>query len=119
MNIYESAEDYLETLLILSKKQPQVISKDIVQETGYSKPSISIAMKKLREKNLVEFDANNNIFLTDEGKKIAENIYEKHLTLTKFFKKLGVSDENATEDACRMEHFISDESYEKIKEWTK
>lgn len=119
MNVYESAEDYLETILILSKKQKHVISKDIVLETGYSKPSISIAMKKLREKDLVEFDVNNNIFLTEKGKKIAESIYEKHLTLTAFFKKLGVSDENATEDACRMEHFISNESYEKIKEWTK
>ena len=119
MKNYESAEDYLETILMISKEKDYVISKDIVERTGYSKPSISIAMKKLRDKGLIDIDENHKITLTSEGFDIARGVLDRHETLTEFFVKLGVNKKTAAEDACRMEHFLSEESYSKIKEWTK
>lgn len=119
MKSQESMEDYLETILILSSKLSYVRSIDIVNEMGYSKPSVSVAMKKLRRDNLIEMDENSYIYLTNKGKIIAENIYERHNILTKALILIGVSEEVAKKDACRMEHDISEETFIKIKEFIK
>ncbi len=119
MKSQESMEDYLETILILSSKLSHVRSIDIVNEMGYSKPSVSVAMKKLRRDNLIEMDENSYIYLTNKGKIIAENIYERHNILTKALILIGVSEEVAKKDACRMEHDISEETFIKIKEFIK
>lgn len=116
MKSRESVEDYLETILILSSKLSYVRSIDVVNEMGYSKPSVSVAMKKLRRDNLIEMDENSYIYLTNKGKIIAENIYERHNILTKALILIGVSEEVAKKDACRMEHDISEETFIKIKE---
>lgn len=116
MKSQESVEDYLETILILSSKLSYVRSIDVVNEMGYSKPSVSVAMKKLRRDNLIEMDENSYIYLTNKGKIIAENIYERHNILTKALILIGVSEEVAKKDACRMEHDISEETFIKIKE---
>ncbi len=116
MKSQESVEDYLETILILSSKLSYVRSIDVVNEMGYSKPSVSVAMKKLRRDNLIEMDENSYIYLTNKGKIIAENIYERHNILTKALIIIGVSEEVAKKDACRMEHDISEETFIKIKE---
>ena len=115
MKIQESAEDYLETILILRDKLGQVRSIDIVNEMGFSKPSISIAMRKLRENGYISMDDEGFITLTDSGLKIASTIYERHQLLTRWLIQLGVDEHTAREDACRMEHAISAESFEKIK----
>lgn len=117
MKSQESVEDYLETILILSSKLSYVRSIDVVNEMGYSKPSVSVAMKKLRRDNLIEMDENSYIYLTNKGKIIAENIYERHNILTKALIIIGVSEEVAKKDACRMEHDISEETFIKIKEF--
>lgn len=114
MNIHESMEDYLETILILSEKG-KVRSKDIVSYTGFSKPSVSIAMKKLKEKGYVVPDEPVYIYLTDEGRKIASKIYERHKVLLAALEKIGVSEEIAKEDACKIEHEISEETFNAIK----
>ncbi|WP_297134472.1 metal-dependent transcriptional regulator [Terrisporobacter sp.] len=119
MKSQESMEDYLETILILSSKLSYVRSIDIVNEMGYSKPSVSVAMKKLKRDNLIEMDENSYIYLTNKGKIIAENIYERHNILTKALILIGVSEEVAKKDACRMEHDISEETFIKIKEFIK
>ena len=111
----ESVEDYLETILILSKQKPQVRSIDVATELGYSKPSVSVAMKRLRENGYIEMDADGYITLLPPGEVIAEKIYARHQVLTAFLVQLGVSPECAAADACKIEHDISDESYEKIK----
>ena len=111
MHTNESAENYLETILILSKKLPVVRSVDIANELGFKKSSVSIAMKNLREKNQITVTDAGFIYLTDAGKEIAEMIYERHECLT----KLGVDPEVAAEDACRIEHVISAESFAAIK----
>lgn len=111
----ESAENYLETIYILSKKLPVVRSVDIATELNFKKPSVSVAMKHLREKELIIVSDAGFITLTDEGLAQAEAIYERHTILTKMFKMLGVSDETAAEDACLIEHVLSDESFEAIK----
>ena len=111
----ESAENYLETIYILSKKLPVVRSVDIATELNFKKPSVSVAMKHLREKELIVVSDAGFITLTDEGLAQAEAIYERHTILTKMFTKLGVSDETAAEDACLIEHVLSDESFEAIK----
>ena len=111
----ESAENYLETIYILSKKLPVVRSVDIATELNFKKPSVSVAMKHLREKELIVVSDAGFITLTDEGLAQAEAIYERHTILTKMFKMLGVSDETAAEDACLIEHVLSDESFEAIK----
>lgn len=116
MHSNESAENYLETILILSKQKPYVRSIDIVNETGYKKPSISIAMKNLRQKGQINVDEDGHITLTKEGREIAEMIYERHQVISGILMKLGVPKEIATDDACRIEHVISPESFSAIKE---
>lgn len=116
MEIHESAEDYLETILILKERSGQVRSIDIATEMNYSKPSISVAMKKLRENGYIQMDPAGYITLTDSGYAIASNIYDRHKVLTAFFVSLGVDEKTAAEDACRIEHDLSPVTYEKIRE---
>ena len=116
MNIYESSENYLETILRLKLRHGAVRSIDIVNELNFSKPSISIAMKKLRESGYIEMDKDGFISLTDSGESIAKRIYERHRLLTEFFVYLGVSEDIAALDACKIEHDLSDETFQKIKE---
>ncbi len=114
MNIHESAEDYLETILVLKQRLGMVRSIDIVRELGFSKPSVSVAMKRLRENGYIEMDADGYITLLPPGLEIAQSIYTRHQVLTRFLEYLGVSKENAEADACKIEHDISSESFEKI-----
>ncbi|QAT50219.1 metal-dependent transcriptional regulator [Caproiciproducens sp. NJN-50] len=116
MEIHESAEDYLETILMLKERQGQVRSIDIVNEMGYSKPSISVAMKRLRENGYIEMSDDGYITLTEPGMKVAQRIYTRHKLLTKFLVSLGVEEKTAAADACKMEHDLSDETFEKLKE---
>lgn len=115
MKTNESAENYLETILILSKKLPVVRSVDIATELDFKKSSVSVAMKNLRAKNHITVTDAGYIYLTDEGKKIAEMIYERHGILTKCLTALGVNAQIAENDACKIEHVISDESFQAIK----
>ena len=115
MKIQESAENYLETILMLSKKLPQVRSIDIANELSYTKASVSIAMKNLRENGYVKVDKDGYITLTDKGLIIAETMYERHTLLSNWLAHLGVNKETALEDAYRIEHVISTESVEAIK----
>lgn len=115
----ESAENYLETIYILSKRLPVVRSVDIATELNFKKPSVSVAMKNLREKELIIVSDAGFITLTDSGKAQAEAIYERHTVLTKLFVSLGVSEKAAAEDACEIEHIISDESFHAIKRYLK
>lgn len=115
MNIRASAEDYLETILLLSQKSDAVRSIDIVSEMGFSKPSVSIAMKKLRENKMIEIDFDGHITLTKKGLVAAEKVYERHSTLYDWMVANGVSKEQAAIDACEMEHIISEETFEMIK----
>lgn len=116
-NRHESIEDYLETILELSKVKPVVRSIDIAQAMNYSKPSISIAMKKLKEKQYVNIDDNGYITLTELGLKVAESVLERHEIISSVLIQLGVNDQTAYEDACRIEHDLSDETFQKIKEF--
>ena len=111
---HESTEDYLETILILQRRNHIVRSIDIVNEMNFSKPSISIAMKKLREQGLVEMDQNGHISLLPPGREIAERIYARHELLTKVLKAIGVEEPVASDEACRIEHVIDDDTYNKI-----
>ncbi len=111
---HESAEDYLESILILRERNGNVRSIDIVNEMNYSKPSISIAMKKLRTEGLVEMDVNGYITLTAKGEDIAQRIYSRHKLLEKVLIAIGVDEETAAEEACRIEHDINDDTYDKI-----
>ena len=113
--VNESAENYLETILLLSKKLPVVRSVDIANELDFKKSSVSIAMKNLREKNHIAVSDQGFIYLTDSGKKIAEMIYERHELISSWLESLGVPKEIAVDDACRMEHVISKESFDAIK----
>ncbi|MDO5349324.1 MAG: metal-dependent transcriptional regulator [Lachnospiraceae bacterium] len=115
MKIHESAENYLETILMISERKPQVRSIDIVNELEFSKPSVSVAMKNLRQNGYILMDKDGYITLTDSGRKIAETMYERHKLLSKWLMKLGVDEQTAVDDACRMEHVISAESFEAIK----
>ena len=115
MKTNESVENYLETILILSKKLPVVRSVDIANELGFKKPSVSIAMKNLREKNYITVMEQGYIFLTDSGREIAEMIYERHEFLTAWLVSMVVDEKIAAEDACRIEHVVSKESFEAIK----
>lgn len=116
MHINESAENYLETILILSKIKPVVRSVDIAEELNFKKSSVSVAMKNLREKNHITVTKEGFIYLTDSGREIAEMIFERHELLTDWLVRLGVDKEIASEDACRIEHVISSESFEAIKQ---
>lgn len=115
MKILESAENYLESILILRNEKGRVRSIDIVNHLGFSKPSVSIAMKQLEENCYITRDEDGHIFLTDTGKKIAEETYERHVFLTDLFTRCGVSEETAREDACKIEHHLSDETFECLK----
>lgn len=117
MNVNESAENYLETILILSKRLPAVRSVDIANELGFKKPSVSIAMKNLREKEHISVDDSGFITLTPSGREIAEMIYERHLLFSNWLMRLGVSKQTALEDACKIEHVLSKESFEAIKRY--
>ena len=117
MNINESAENYLETILILSKEKPVVRSVDIAEELGFKKSSVSVAMKNLRTKEHITVTKEGFIYLTESGKEIAEMIYERHELLSNWLVKLGVDKEIAAEDACRIEHVISKESFDAIKKY--
>lgn len=116
MKIQESAENYLETILILKKRLGQVRSIDIVNELSYSKPSVSVAMKNLRTNGYIQMDKEGYITLLDKGYSIAQKIYERHTFLTKWLTDLGVDPDIAARDACRIEHVISAESFSKLKE---
>lgn len=115
MAMNESAENYLETILMLSKRLPVVRSVDIANELGFKKSSVSIAMKNLREKQHITVTDAGYIYLTETGKEIAEMIYERHEYLSAWLESMGVPKEIATEDACKIEHVISKESFEAIK----
>ncbi len=115
MHINESAENYLETILMLSHKLPVVRSVDIATELNFKKSSISIAMKNLREKNYITVTDAGFIYLTDSGREIAEMVFERHEVLTKWLTGLGVPKDIASEDACKIEHVISKQSFEAIK----
>ncbi len=115
----ESAENYLETILILSKKLPVVRGVDISNELGFKKSSVSIAMKNLRQKQHITVTDAGYIYLTESGLEIAEMIYERHQFLSSWLMRLGVDEKIATEDACRIEHVISKESFEAIKKYVK
>ena len=116
MKIYESAEDYLETILILKERLGLVRSIDIVNELGYSKPSVSVAMKKLRENGYIEVDGGGFISLNPSGLEIAQKIYSRHRVLTHALIALGVNEDIAAADACKIEHDLSEETFQKIKE---
>ena len=113
----ESSENYLETILLLSKKLPVVRAVDIANELDFKKPSVSIAMKNLREKNQITVSEQGFIYLTESGKEIAEMIYERHLLIASWLTELGVPEEIAVKDACRIEHVISKESFEAVKNY--
>ena len=115
MQIHQSAEDYLETILILKERKGMVRSIDIANELQFTKASVSVAMKKLRENGYAEMDPEGFITLTKAGMEVASRIYDRHKLLTEFFVRLGVSEKTAAEDACRMEHAISAESFAAIK----
>ena len=117
MIVNESTENYLETILILSKKLPVVRSVDIANELGFKKSSVSIAMKKLRESNYIIVTDAGFIYLTDSGRNIADMIYERHEFITEWLIKIGVSSDIAKDDACRIEHILSKESYNAIKKF--
>lgn len=116
MKSNESAENYLEAILILSQRLPVVRSIDVAAELGFKKPSVSVAMKNLREKGHIEVSDAGYITLTDTGKEIADMIYERHNFLSKWLMSLGVDEKVALEDACRIEHVISKESFAAIKQ---
>lgn len=115
MQIYESAEDYLETILILKQEKGKVRSIDVAHRMNYSKPSVSRAMSLFRENGYITMDKEGWITLTDSGLEIASRIYERHQCLTDWLTALGVSPEVAAADACRIEHDISKETFEKLK----
>lgn len=116
MKIQESAENYLETILMLSQVKPHVRSIDIANELEFSKPSVSVAMKNLRENGYILVDGSGHITLTEAGRTIAETMYERHTLLSNWLMYLGVDQKTAVEDACRMEHILSAPTFEAIKQ---
>jgi len=117
MSIHESGEMYLEAILVLSQKNGFVRSIDVSEYLGYSKPSVSRAVGILKNGNYIVVDKDGSLTLTESGKEIAEKIFERHTVLSKLLTKMGVSEETATADACKMEHAISDESFDAIKRY--
>lgn len=115
MKIHESAENYLETILVLKQRNGNVRAIDIANELDFSKPSVSVAMKNLRNNGYIQVDDSGSISLLPEGERIAREIYEKHTLLTRYLVRLGVPEEIAAEDACRIEHVISRESFDALK----
>ena len=116
MNIYESAEDYLEAILILRERQGMVRSIDVAHQLSLTKPSVSVAMKRFWENGYIEMDGDGHITLLPPGEEIAQRIYQRHKLLTRFLVRLGVSEEVAAADACKMEHDLSEETFARIKE---
>ena len=116
MKMQESPEDYLETIYTLSLHSSEVRSIDVARHLGYSKPSVSVAMKRLRENGYVNMDDNNLLTLTESGLAIARSIYERHQVISGYLMSIGVSEETALKDACRIEHVLSEETFHKIKE---
>lgn len=117
MKLHESGENYLETILILKNKFGYVRSIDIANEMGFSKPSVSRAVSVLKKNGYITSDPNGMILLTDTGQAVADEIYERHRVLTHFLTSLGVDETTAAEDACKIEHAISHESFEKLKQF--
>lgn len=115
MKIYESAEDYLEMILVIKRKKGSVRAIDIAREMNFSKPSVSIAMKKLLEDDLITINPGREIDLTPAGREIAERIYERHVVISQILMKIGVEETTAVKEACRIEHVISQDSFEKLK----
>lgn len=115
MALHQSGEDYLETILVLRQKNGSVRSVDIANHLGYSKPSISRAMSLLRNSGHIIMEDSGHITLTTQGEQVAEQIYQRHRLLCSFLTSLGVSDEVAADDACQMEHYISDETFQRLK----
>ena len=115
MRSNESSEDYLETILILGNKSSLVRAVDIASEMGFKKPSVRVAMKNLRQKNLITVADNGDIRLTEEGHKIADKVYERHQLISSWLMMLGVHEKTALHDACRIEHIISEESFQALK----
>lgn len=116
MKMQESPEDYLETIYMLSLHSSEVRSIDVARHLGYSKPSVSVAMKRLRENGYVNMDDNSFLTLTESGLAIARSIYERHQVISGYLMSIGVSEETALKDACRIEHVLSEETFHKIKE---
>ena len=114
MTIRKSAEDYLEKILMLNERLRYARSVDIANELKVTKPSVSVAMKRLRENNYIEMDRDGHITLLPAGRAIAERIYDRHKVLSAFLRELGVSDETAAEDACKVEHVLSEESFSAV-----
>lgn len=119
MVIHESAEDYLESILVLQERRGHVRSIDIVNELGYSKPSVSIAMKKLRESGYITMAADGLITLNESGLEVARRVYSRHKTITRLFTLMGVPQEQAAADACKVEHDLSDETFRCIDAFVK
>ena len=115
MKLYESAEDYLERILILSNQLGKVRAIDIAKDMSFSKPSVSVAMHKLEDNGYIKIEADGSLVLTEKGRQVAESVYERHLVLTKALVALGVSEEQAKIDACKVEHDISEETFSAIK----
>ncbi|MDR2897277.1 MAG: metal-dependent transcriptional regulator [Spirochaetaceae bacterium] len=115
MRIHHSKEDYLEAILVLGEKKPFIRSIDVAEFFGYSKPSISRAVTLLQEDGFIEFDENKHISLTEQGQSIAAKVYEKHTFFRELLEQAGVDRETAAADACRIEHAISNESFDKLK----
>ena len=116
MVIHESAEDYLETILMLQETRGHVRSIDIVNKLNYSKPSVSVAMKKLRENGYIVMDGEGFITLTESGLAIAENVYGRHKLISRFLREIGVDEETAAAEACRIEHDLSQDTVDKLRE---
>ena len=117
MRVQESKENYIEAILVLSKQKGQVRSIDVANYLEFSKPSVSVAMANLRQAELITVDENGFIHLTDDGRKLANQVYERHQLLTDLLTRIGVSEKVAAEDACRIEHVLSQDSFDKIKEY--
>lgn len=117
MKIQQSAENYLETILVINNRNGSCRSIDIANELGFSKPSVSIAMKNLRENGYIDVMGDGKIVLLPPGKEIAEKLYDRHTVLTKALIALGVDTDTASEDACKVEHILSQQSYDAIKKY--
>ena len=119
MKIHESAENYLESILMIQREKGSVRSIDVVNDLGFSKPSVSVAMKNLEAAGYIERDSAGHISLLPPGLEIAESIYERHTTLVKILTHMGVSEETAKDDACHIEHHLSDETFTALKKFCK
>lgn len=117
MEIHEAAQNYLETILILNNRQKNVRAIDICNELSYSKPTVSIVMKQFRENGFINTDSDGYITLTDKGREIAETMYERHNVIAKILMSIGVDENTAFQDACKIEHVISEKSFESMKNY--